>query len=415
MAAISRQPPFLAAWRYGDYRLLWASTLGAYAGHWIEAVVVAWLVLELTDSPFLVGLQGACRFAAMFLGPFFGTVSDRYDRRRILISVQLTLAAASLVMAGLVLASRLEAWHLFAFTLVGSVGFTLNFSTLFVTASDIVKGDHLVSAISLLMFATGITTIFGPLLGGSALGLIGGAGCFALMAAGFLIAVAALLPMKATRPERAATHGSVWQNLLAGLRYIKNDEALLALILLAALANLLILPYRYTLIPIFARDVFGTGSGGFGQLLAAVGLGATLGSLAPGALPRRLSQARILMIISIVWPVLLMVVATIRTLPLSMLLLVAAGVAQGISMALIQSLLLMWSAAEMRGRVSGVRAFAISTLPLGNLITGAGASLWGAPVTLFAAGAGAVLLTVLIVLWATQLRDRHGGAGGSTR
>ena len=95
---------FLAAWGYRDYRLLWVCTLGIYIAHWIETVVVSWLVLELTDSPFLVGLVGACRFAAMFLGPFCGTISDRYDRRRILIVVQLALTVASLIIMGLFLA-----------------------------------------------------------------------------------------------------------------------------------------------------------------------------------------------------------------------------------------------------------------------------------------------------------------------
>ena len=77
-------------------------------------------------------------------------------------------------------------------------------------------------------------------------------------------------------------------------------------------------------------------------------------------------------------------------------------------MALIQSLLLIWSSAEMRGRVSGVRAFAISTLPFGNLITGTGAGIWGAPLTLFIVSAIAILITALIAIWATQLRKRSG-------
>lgn len=99
MVTSIERPGFLPAWRYRDYRFLWGYTLGIYIGHWVEAVVVSWLVLELTNSPFLVGLVGACRFIAMFLGPFSGTISDRYDRRRILIFVQLALAAAILATA----------------------------------------------------------------------------------------------------------------------------------------------------------------------------------------------------------------------------------------------------------------------------------------------------------------------------
>jgi len=398
---------FLSPLQYRDYRFLWVCALGIYIEIWIETVVVSWLVLELTDSPFLVGLLGACRFIAMFLGPFCGTISDRYNRRQILMVVQLALAAAALIMMGLFIAKRLEAWHLFAFTLGGSVCFTLNFSTLYATASDIVKSSHLVNAISLLMVATSATSIFGPLLGGSLLGIIGRGGCFALMAACSLGSFSILLPMRLTVSKRVKNNDSVWRNLVAGLYYIKNDKTLLALIFLAALANLLILPYRYTLIPVFARDVFHIGAGGFGELLAAVGVGVTLGSLAAGALPRIRHKGRMLILISIIWPGLLMILAGIRLLPLSILLLILAGVAQGICMTLIQSLLLIWSSAEMHGRVSGVRAFAISTLPFGNLITGSGAGLWGAPLALFIVSAIAILITVLIAIWATQLRNRR--------
>jgi hypothetical protein len=88
MVIAAERQGLLSAWRYRDYRLLWVCTLGIYIGHWIEAVAVFWLVLELTDSPFLVGLQEPA-LSAMFLGPFFGTMSDRYNRRYILIMVQL--------------------------------------------------------------------------------------------------------------------------------------------------------------------------------------------------------------------------------------------------------------------------------------------------------------------------------------
>ncbi len=108
MVIAAERQGLLAAWGYRDYRLLWGCTMGIYVGHWIEIVIVSWLVLELTDSPFLVGLLGTCRFIAMFLGPFCGTISDRHDRRHILIIAQLAMAAASLTMMGLSFTSRLD-------------------------------------------------------------------------------------------------------------------------------------------------------------------------------------------------------------------------------------------------------------------------------------------------------------------
>jgi MFS family permease len=107
----SEKHEFAAAWRYPQFRLLFASTFGFYTGKWIETVVGAWLILELTNSPFLVGLLGTCRFAAMLSGPFCGAIADRFNRRQILILAQIVYAISALLIMGLFLTDRLEPWH----------------------------------------------------------------------------------------------------------------------------------------------------------------------------------------------------------------------------------------------------------------------------------------------------------------
>lgn len=406
MAVTTERHGFLSAWHYPEYRLLWLSTLGTYIGRWIETIVGAWLVLELTDSLFLVGLLGACRFAALLLGPYCGTIADRFNRRQILIAAQVIYATGSLIIMTLFLISQLEVWHLFAFTFVGGLCFTFDFSARYAAAADIVKRRHLVAAVSLLLVANGITSILGPLLGGSLLGTIGASGCFALVAASFLLSFLVLLPMKITAPARPTTQESMWENLVAGLRYIKKDRTLLALILLAALVNLFVFPYWFALMPIFARDILHTGASGYGQLMAAIGLGYTVGSLITASLPSFVNKGKLLIAVTIAWPSALMIFAVSRLFSLSIILLVFTGIVQGMSMALIQSLLLMWSSEEMRGRVSGARAFAIGTLPLGNLLTGAGASLWGAPTILLINASAAILSTIALTIWGSELLKR---------
>ena len=406
MAVITERHGFLSAWRYPEYRLLWLSALGTYIGRWIETIVGVWLVLELTDSPFLVGLLGACRFASMLLGPYCGTISDRFNRRQILIAAQVMYATGSLIIMTLFLTSQLEVWHLFAFTFVGGLCYTFDFSTRYAAAADIVKRHHLVAAVSLLLVASGSTSILGPLLGGSLLGIIGASGCFALVAASFLLSFLVLLPMKITAPARPTTQESMWESLVAGLRYIKKDRTLLALILLAALINLFIFPYWFTLMPIFARDILHTGASGYGQLMAAIGLGFAVGPLITASLPSSVNKGKLLIAVTFAWPVVLMIFAVSRLFPLSMVLLVFTGIVQGMAITLIQSLLLMWSSEEMRGRVSGARAFAIGTLPLGSLLTGAGASLWGAPTMLLINVSAAILITILVTIWASELLKR---------
>ena len=114
-------------WRnYSDYRLLWISSLSTYIARWMETTVGAWLVLQFTDSAFLVGLLGACRFVPMLLGPFFGAISDRYHRRRILLAVHGVYGTASLLVVVLFSIALLETWHLFVYTLIGGTCFALD-------------------------------------------------------------------------------------------------------------------------------------------------------------------------------------------------------------------------------------------------------------------------------------------------
>jgi MFS family permease len=394
---------FLSPWSYPQYRLLFLSSIGTYIGRWMDTVVTAWLVLELTDSPFLVGLLGTCRFISMLLGPFCGAVADRFDRRHILIVVQVVYGIGALVIMALFLTSSLDVRHLFLFTVVSGISYTFDYSTRHATATDIVKRHHLVAAVSLLFVSQGSTTVLGPLLGGSLLEVIGASGCFALIAGSFILSFLALLQMKVESQPRPVSRESMWQSLVAGFSYLRKDRSLSALILIAALVNLCIFPYWFTLIPVFARDVLHTGVVGYSQLIAAVGLGYTIGPLLAALLPDSVNRGRLLIAVTIAWPAMLVLFAFSRLFPVSMAILVMTGLNQGMCMALIQSLLMMWSAEEMRGRVAGIRAFAVGTLPLGSLLSGAGAGLWGAPTMLIVNSTAAIVIAIIIIFWAPAL------------
>lgn len=403
-AAVPRRwMAFLPAFSYRQYRLLWLSGLSAWVGRWIEMVVSAWLILELTDSPFLVGLLGTCRFASTLLGPFCGTVCDRINQRLVLIAVQVVYGSSALCMLALFAAGRMAAWHLFVFTTIGGICFTFDFAARYSIAAGVVRESHIISSISLLQVVNGITSVAGPLIGGSLLEVIGASGCFTLIAVGFALSTLALLPLETALPPAENGRCSLWQELISGLRYIRDDRVLSSLLLIAALVNLFIYPYVYTLMPIFARDVLGTGANGFGQLLASVGTGTVLGSLAAGFSPRFATRGTAMIGSLLAWPLILLVLSFSRSFGLTMGLLILAGLAQGVSMALLQALLLMRSSDEMRGRVSGARAFAISTLSLGTFLSGYEASIWGVPLVLVINSTVFIVITALMLLRVPEL------------
>ncbi|HIJ57041.1 MAG TPA: MFS transporter [Deltaproteobacteria bacterium] len=394
----------LSTWRnYPDFRLLWISSLSTYIGRWMETAVGAWLVLQLTDSAFLVGVLGACRFAPMLLGPFCGAISDRYHRRQILLAVQGMYGTASFFVVVLFLTAYLESWHLFAYVLIGGICHTLDFSTRYAAAADIVERRHLTAAISLLVLAMGSTSIFGPLLGGNLLEFIKPSGCFIMIFGFFAVSAGLLFVMKIREPGKSGIRNSMHKDLMDGLRYVKSDPVLFSLVCIAAMVNLFVFPFWFALLPVFARDILHTTAGGYGQLMASIGLGAALGSLLAGSLPESVNKGKLLIANTIAWPGFLIIFSISRLFPVSAALLVLAGASQGMAMALIQSMMLMRASEEMRGRVIGARAFAVATLPLGNLIAGAGADLLGASVMLIIISSAAIMMTVFLATRSPEL------------
>jgi MFS family permease len=399
---------FLPALEYPGFRLLWASGLFTWVGRWIEITVGAWLVLELTDSPFQVGMLGTFRFASMLLGPFCGAICDRVNQRLILLAVQVVYCTATLAVLALFAVSRIEVWHLFAFTFIGGLCYTFDFSARYSVASSIVRHHHITSSISLIQAASGITSILGPLAGGRLLKDIGAAGCFALIAATFLLSFWSLLPLKVAK-SGGSNGPSIWKELVSGLLYIKEDRFLMSLVLIAAMVNLFLFPYSFTLLPIYARNILGTGADGFGLLMAGAGTGAVLGSIATGALFGSAGQGRILVGSVAAWSLILIVLSLSSSFALSMALLVLAGAMQGISMSLVHAQLMIRSRPEMRGRVSGARALAITTLSAGTLVTGFVTNFWGVSTAFMVNSLVFLLITILIVLWAPDLVKRNRG------
>ncbi|MBA7716067.1 Enterobactin exporter EntS [subsurface metagenome] len=343
----------------------------------------------------------------MGLGPFLGVLADRYDRRRILMITRVASGACALALAALYYTSLLEVWHIFVLVLCGGAFRAIDFTTRYAVAPDTVKSHNLTSAVGLLDAGMGITRVAGSLAGGHLFKVIGVGGCFAVMAAFYLFSCLSLLPMHLVTSEKPTHQESVWESVLGGIRYVVNDRAMFALIVLAAIANLFAFPCVLGIMPVFARDVLYVGSDGLGWLLAANGLGRLIGALAISTLGRFRHKGWLLIGAMIAWPAFLGIFASLRLFYVNLALLVSVGIACGIAMVLIQLLLLAWASEEIRGRVSGMRIFAIAMLPLGNILSGAGATLWGASIMIVLNALACILTTMFIAFWAPQLRQRQ--------
>lgn len=370
------------------------------------AVVVGWLVLELTNSPTLVGVVAACRYIGMGLGPLIGFIGDRYNRRRILIISRLGIAFCSLILAILYYTGLLEVWCIVALVLLQGILLAVDWTTRYAVVPDVVGSDNVTNAMGLLLAGWGITAVVGSLAGGHLLEHIGAGGCFAIIAGFLIFASLLVLPMHVGVPAKKVSQKSRWENLIAGIRYVLNDKVMCALIVLLAIINLLAFPCIYGIGPVFARDVLNLQASGFGWLVAAEGLGGFIGSIIISTTGGVRRKGRILSGAIIVWSVLLVIFSFSRLLYFSITLLICVGIVRGLSVGTFEILFLSWAKEEIRARVIGVRMFPIVTLVGGNILSGVMASYWGPENAIMVNGLVCLLLTILTVLWIPQLLRR---------
>ncbi|MBI4497915.1 MAG: MFS transporter [Chloroflexi bacterium] len=391
--------------RYRNYRYLFFSQLFSSAGQWIQQVTLSWLVYDLTESALLLGaINGVRAVPFLIAGPLGGVAADRVDRRYLMMSTQVFLAVTALVLGLLVATDRVEVWHLFAFTLCTGIAWSFNQPVRQALVPSLVPKQDLMNAIALNSAAFNITRVIGPTVGGLLIGAFGVAGNFFVQAVAYLGVVAMVFfmelpPRSETQPRRS----SVGRDLMAGLRYVREDTLILSIIGLALIPMIFAMPY-VTLMPVFAKDVLGLGPGGLGLLISAPGFGALAATLTLASLSGFRRKGILTLTAAACLGGFLILFATSSWLPVSMLVLVGVGACQMAFMATNNTLLQLLVPDEYRGRVMSIYMLDMGLTPLGALFAGALASGMGAPTAVAVMGALVVALALVAMVRLPALR-----------
>jgi len=370
----------IEVFREPSYRRLWVSGLCMSVARWMDLVTLGWLALQLTGSPFMVGLAAFARAAPMMaVGPFAGIVADRVPRGRILLVAQSTGVVTALALAVIFAGGRGGYWPLVALEVVFGLMWALDFPARRTALYALLGASRVAQAVSLETVSMQLAKILGPLAAGVCLARLGPAACFGLMAvvyaAGLLVSSG--LGGRLGGPGAAAP-ASIAASMRAGLEAAWSSPTVRAVLLVTIAMNTLFFPYQHML-PVFARDVLALGPAGLGALVAADGGGALLGALAIAARRGQLSHRMLFGGAVMVAPVLLVALSASRWLPACVVLLVVMGAAES-SFAAMQSTLVLLSAPErVRGGAMGILSACIGTQPLGTLAIGLLAAALGAP------------------------------------
>jgi hypothetical protein len=392
--------------RSAELRYLGAGTLLNSVGMMGEVVVLGWLALELTDSPFLVGAaMGARALPLFFVGVPAGVIADRVARPRLLAATGAGQALTTGLMGVLVLTGAAGLGQLILLTLVGGSLRGLEHAARQSYAHDVVGASGLVSGLAALGVAMRAGWLVGSLGAGAMIARHGSGAAYLVVAAAYLAGALAMLPARALAPAAPAGAGSMWKGVTGFVEAVNRDRMLLVLMMLTAGAEVLGFAHQAVL-PSLARDVLHAGPEGLGVLNAARAVGGILGLLASmRGFTRGGGALFVAVLLSFGGSLVGLGVAPYLVGFAGVVLLVLlANAAGALADLLAQSLLQLRVPAHLRGRAGGAWVVAIGLAPLGQVQIGALASLWGVSAALGASGLGLVALAGATALLYPRLR-----------
>lgn len=387
-----------------DYRWLWLGTAASFMSMQMQEVARGWLVYDMTGSPLALGVVvGAWGLPMLLLSAIGGVVVDRTPKRQLILLTQIGQVLITVVQAFLIVLGYIQVWHLVLAGFLQGCLFPFNMPARQALISDVVGEDRLMNAIALNTAAVNVTRIVGPAIAGVLVAIVGVGIVFFLMAVSYCVAAVTTAFISERGEPRLGTHGSLQSDLFSGLRYIRGDAVMSALMLMAFAPVFFGMPYR-SLMPAYASDVLRTGPEGLGLLMTVTGAGALCGSLVIAGMGDYRRKGLLLLWACLMWGVSLALFGLSRDFFLSSLALLFVGVGNTAFMTINSMLIQSHSPPEMRGRVLSVWYMSFGLIPLAILPAGAIAEAVGVAVTVGAGGVALALFILAMIALQPRLR-----------
>ena len=411
-------PRTFRALRHRNFRLFFIGQGLSVMGTWLQQVAMGWLTYRITGSVFLLGVVAFCTNAGiLFLGTFAGVVADHVPRRNALRVTQFLALLQAAALAVLTWSGHIAVWHLIVLALwlgvVHAFDVPLRQSLWIHLVEDRADLPNVVALNSTLVNSA---RIVGPALAGLLLAVVSEAVCFALNALSFVAVIIAIGRMRwAHEPKAQPWEGGFFAKWVEGYRYVSGFAPARAMLLLVAVLSWTIAPYS-SLMPAFAKDIYGGGPETLGFLLATAGAGALASSLYLASRATIRGLGRVIALAGVGSGLALAAFAYLGYLPLALALMFVVGGGIMLACASVNTILQSIVPDELRGRVAGFFMLAfIGMSPLGNLVAGMLGSAIGIQAT-FAANGGIATVAALVFLrglpkWRALMRPTYRRLG----
>ena len=368
-----------------QFRWLWSSILFSSMSMGVRMLAQGWLVLEITDSPFWVGLvAGLQGLGLVGFGAFGGTIVDRFDKRKVLATVHFIGGSTAILTGVLFITGHIELWHMLVFSLIQGLLMATQLPASNSLAYQIVGPQRLLNAMATRLVAMNISRVIGSLIAGALISQYGVGSSYIFAGAGSLVGMGFLWFIRGSF-QAPSKRDPFWQATSQGLKYIWGATNIRRLLLLSLFMEAFGFSH-FVMMPVMARDVLHVGPAGLGYLSAASGIGSTLSTITVAGLGDFKNKGTLLTGTAIGAGVSLVLFAFSPWFAVSMVMVALAGgslMAYDVTMGTMLQLL---SYDEMRGRVLGIYGLTFGFTPVGGFFAGSVAAALSASIAVAMGG-----------------------------
>lgn len=422
-AATPARISILAPFREPAFRYQWPADLATSLAFDMEMLILAWYVLVETQSVFMLTLFASMQYIGTLIAPMFGVIGDRAGHRVVLASMRGVYTACAFTLTILTFTGTITPPLVIAVAFVMGLVRPSDVGMRAALTSDTMPPNLLVSAMGVQRTTQDGAKLAGALAGAGLVATLGMGPAYCVVTALYLFAASLTLksgrvhaasarpnPGHAARVARAEVT-SPWRDLREGAVYVWRTPFLRATMFISVALNFTSFPLMNSLMPIVAKQIYGTGQSGLSHLVAAGAFGAMTGSLLMGRIAHRIRPARAMVIGAIAWLSALLLFAHTTTPAAGIPLLMLAGVGQAACLVPMLASLLKNANPALRGRVMGIRMLAIYSNIPGLLVAGPLVAHFGyATMATCLSVFGIAVVTLIAFRWRGDLWHRDASA-----
>jgi MFS family permease len=389
-----------------NYRLFFGGQGLSLIGTWIQQIAMSWLVYRMTNSVVLLGIVGfASQIPTFIFGPFAGVLTDRANKRNILLWTQSLSLLQAIAIIVLVLTNKVSIPHILLLSLFLGIVNAFDAPTRQAFVIELVeKREDLGNAIALNSAIFTCARLVGPAIAGLIIAATGESVCFILNAISFVAVIIALLLMQLPPPKTQATQRHIFQELKEGISYTLGFAPIRNILFLLAMISLVGMSYT-VLMPVFAKDILHGGPHTLGFLMAAIGTGALCGALRLASRQSVRGLLRIIPLASAGLGLSLILFSWSNTLWVSLCILFFTGYTMMTHMATSNTILQTIVEDKLRGRVMSFYTMAfLGMAPFGSLLAGNIAAKIGSAQAVFYGGCCSMIFAGIFALQIPTLR-----------